>query len=73
MVRMVVDRLHVSSTPLQVCRALYFALAPASRADPSLREARRDAYREAVMVHQQNQDVYMMTVTGRFSAASRNA
>ena len=60
----VVGRLHVSSSNLEVIRAVRKALKPAARRSPALKATRKAAYRTALEIHEENRDFYLAVTSG---------
>lgn len=56
----IADRLHVSSSKLDVCRATRGMLKPEAQKsrDPIKRENRRALYTQALAAHKENQELY---------------
>ena len=65
MIGMIVDRLHVSSTPLQVVRAVHRAMTLDTRSARDMRDARKSAYRKALQRHRENRDTFLFVMRGR--------
>jgi hypothetical protein len=59
----VAGRLHVSASTRDVIRACRAALKPTSRAR-AWRKLRHQFYRDALVAHRENQDLYNYVMTG---------
>ena len=57
MVRQIVNRCHVGSDFLAVCREVRRAMNPAARRDPALRESRRCLWSQAIRFHGENREL----------------
>jgi len=54
----IVGRCHVGDSYLTVCREVYKSLKPKARKSKALRVARKQAYAEAIKVHNANRKLY---------------
>ena len=60
----IVDRLHVSTSPLQVCRVLRSQMQRSRRTDPAFREMRKVFYRAGLAQHAKNRKLYARVMGG---------
>jgi len=66
MVRQIVDRLHVSESDIGVCRYLRSRLSKEGKSKAQW-PARKEAYKLALKIHHENQDMYVSVMSGVFN------
>jgi len=64
MIRQIVDRLHVGTSNLDVCRHVRSRMQSKVRRGLRCREFRKWAYRQALKRHRENQDEYAWVMSG---------
>lgn len=64
MIAFIVDRLHVSTSDMDVLRTVRKRLDRKVRRDPSKRRLRKWAYREALKRHKANRELYNVVTRG---------
>jgi hypothetical protein len=68
MINQIVDRCHVADSDRDVIKYLRSRLTREARfsRDPKIRQARREAYADAIKRHRENQGLYHTVMSGRF-------